>query len=80
VLTGFVFIIDAMRHGETGVVSPFRYAYMLFALLMSLVIFNERPDAISWLGIALIIGAGLYMVHRERVVRSARSGGVQDPA
>jgi drug/metabolite transporter (DMT)-like permease len=69
VLVGYVFIIDAMRHGDTGVVSPFRYAYMLFAMLASLVIFHERPDAVSWFGIALIVGAGLYMVHREQKVR-----------
>jgi drug/metabolite transporter (DMT)-like permease len=68
VLLGYMLVIIGMRFGETGVVSPFRYAYMLFALLSSLVVFRERPDAWSWLGILLVIGSGLYMVHRERVV------------
>ncbi len=68
VLGGYVFIIMAMRNGPTAVTSPFRYTYMLFATLSSLIIFQERPDTLSWLGIALIIGSGLYMLHRERVV------------
>jgi drug/metabolite transporter (DMT)-like permease len=70
VLAGYFFIIIAMRRGETGAITPFRYAYMLFAMLSSFLIFRERPDAWSWLGIALIIGAGLYMIHRERIVRA----------
>jgi hypothetical protein len=24
------------------------------------------PDAVAWLGIALVLGAGLYTLHRER--------------
>jgi drug/metabolite transporter (DMT)-like permease len=68
VLGGYAFIIIAVRHGPTAVTSPFRYTYMLFATLSSLIIFHERPDAWSWIGIALIIGSGLYMLHRERVV------------
>jgi drug/metabolite transporter (DMT)-like permease len=72
VLVGYVFIIIAMRHGATGVVSPFRYASMVFAVLSSVLIFNESPDRLSWFGIALIVGSGLYMVHRERAVRAIK--------
>jgi drug/metabolite transporter (DMT)-like permease len=68
VLCGYALIIIAVRHGPTAVTSPFRYTYMLFAVLSSLLIFRENPDAWSWAGIALIIGSGLYMLHRERVV------------
>ena len=73
VLLGYGLVIVGMRFGETGVVSPFRYSYMLFAMLSSLFVFREWPDALSWLGIAFVIGAGLYMVHRERVVGGRRS-------
>ncbi len=72
VLGGYVFIIIAMRHGPTAVTSPFRYSYMLFAVLSSLIVFRERPDLWSWCGIGLITASGLYMLHRERVV--ARRG------
>jgi drug/metabolite transporter (DMT)-like permease len=78
VLFGYGLVIVGMRFGETGVVSPFRYAYMLFALLSSLIIFHERPDAWSWAGIGLVVSAGLYMVHRERVVGGGAAVKAQD--
>lgn len=71
VLAGYALIIAATRLGDTAVVTPFRYAYILFALLSSWFIFKERPDLTSWVGIALVVGAGLYMVHREQARRRA---------
>ena len=70
VIAGFMLTIEAMRGGDIGVVQPFRYSFMLFAAAASLIVFRERPDLWSWLGIALILGAGLYTIHRERVRRS----------
>ena len=67
VLGAYVFGIIAMRIGLTSVTSPFRYTYMLFATLSSLFVFHEQPDAGSLAGIALIIGAGLYLLHREQI-------------
>jgi drug/metabolite transporter (DMT)-like permease len=67
VTTGYYFAIVSMRTGETAVVSPFRYSAMLFALLSSLLIFGERPDAVSMLGVAIVMAAGGYTFHREQV-------------
>ena len=34
---------------------------------------HEVPDLLAWSGIALLVGAGLYILHRERVrAREAR--------
>lgn len=68
ILGGYAFAIVAMRHGPTAITSPFRYSYMLFATLSSMLVFHERPDMWSLAGIALVTGAGLYMLHREQVV------------
>lgn len=68
VLTGYVFIIIASRSGDAAACAPFRYTYIVFALLSSILVFNETSDALSWIGIALIVGSGLYMLHRERVL------------
>lgn len=59
--------IVAMRVGEIAVVAPFRYSLVLLALLLSYVVWGHAPDHISMLGIALIVGAGLYLLHRERI-------------
>lgn len=68
VLTGYVFIIIASRSGDAAACAPFRYTYIVFALLSSILVFNESSDLVSWIGIALIVGSGLYMLHRERVL------------
>ena len=69
VLTGmlaYYAITSASRTGEVSVVTPFRFSRMLFALLIGVTIFGERPDLATYLGAALIIGSGLYTFLRER--------------
>ncbi|WP_425039223.1 DMT family transporter [Primorskyibacter sp. S187A] len=61
-------IVSAMRLGDVSYVTPFRYSRMVFALFIGIGIFGERPDLLTWLGIALIIGSGLYTFFRERRV------------
>ena len=56
----------AFRSGDMSVVSPFRYFYLFFAVLGGIVVFTEIPDWISLLGMALIVTAGVYLLHRER--------------
>lgn len=70
-LVGNVLIIKAFRIGEASFVSPFRYAVIPFSLLWGFLAFGERPDALALAGIALIVGAGLYTLSRERARRSA---------
>jgi drug/metabolite transporter (DMT)-like permease len=62
-------IILAFRIGEVSAISPFRYTIMVWALLSGYLIWGEVPDRWSLLGIAIIVGSGLYVVHRERVRR-----------
>ncbi len=66
---GYYGAIIAMRSGEIAVVAPFRYASMLVALLWGYVIFGEVPDLVTYLGIAIVVGAGVYTFHRESVRR-----------
>ncbi len=63
---GYALIIIALRTGDVGVVSPFRYAIMLFALLASAAVWGEVPDRWAMVGIVIVCSAGLYTVHRER--------------
>jgi S-adenosylmethionine uptake transporter len=38
--------------------------------VLGLVIFNEFPDPLTWLGVAIIVGSGIYMFHREAKLAS----------
>jgi len=66
-LGGYVSMIVAMRNGEVSVATPFRYSGMLAALFAGWLIWNEVPDTLSLIGIAIVCAAGLYTLHRERL-------------
>lgn len=56
----------AMRMGEVGAVTPFRYTRLIFAMIAGMAIFGERPDIWTLGGSAIIVLAGIT------VLRSAR--------
>lgn len=62
---GFVLITYAMRHGELAVVQPFRYAILLWAVLIQIVVFSAWPDSLTLLGGAILVATGLYTLYRE---------------
>ncbi len=58
-------LVGSMRVGELSFVTPFRYTRMLFALIVAVLVFGERPDALTLIGAAIIVGAGLFTLWRE---------------
>lgn len=66
-------ITQASRIGEISVITPFRYARLIFALIIGTLVFKEQPDVITLSGAALIIGSGLYTFARERFRKRALS-------
>jgi len=58
-------IVAAMRVGEVAVVTPFRYTRLVFALVIGVAVFAERPDAWTLAGAAVIVASGLYTLMRE---------------
>ena len=66
-------IVAAMRVGEVGFVTPFRYSRLLFALVIGVAVFGESPDALTLIGAAIIVASGIYTVLRERRLQRALS-------
>ena len=64
---GAYFISNAYRISKAGIVAPFEYVAIPFAIFWSITIFGDWPDIGSWLGIVLITGAGLYVVYSETI-------------
>lgn len=69
-LFAYYAIVAAMRVGEVSFVTPFRYTRMIFALILGIAVFSERPDTLTLLGAAIIIASGIYTVWRERKHRT----------
>ena len=64
---GAYFISNAYRISKAGIIAPFEYVAIPFAIFWSITIFGDLPDIGSWLGIVLIAGAGLYVVYSETI-------------
>ena len=62
----YAFGVIAMRTGELSVVAPFRYFQIPSAVVLGYLIWDHIPDRVSFLGIALVLIAGLSVVLRER--------------
>jgi drug/metabolite transporter (DMT)-like permease len=59
-------MITAFMYAPAGVIAPYSYAMLVFAAIIGYVVFGNLPDLTTWIGMALIVGAGLYIAHRER--------------
>ncbi len=63
--TSQICLIRALSLGEAGMLAPFAYVGLLSATMIGAVVFDEWPDIWTWVGGAMIVGAGLYVWARE---------------
>ncbi|MDG1737717.1 MAG: DMT family transporter [Paracoccaceae bacterium] len=66
-ICAYYLVTAAMRIGEVAVVTPFRYSRIIFALIISVVVFSEQLDSFTLVGAALVIASGLYTMWRENL-------------
>ena len=66
--TGHQLIVFALGRVPASVAAPFQYLEIIGATALGYLLFRELPDGQTWLGIALIVGAGLYVIYREQRV------------
>jgi drug/metabolite transporter (DMT)-like permease len=69
---GLTLLTQAYRVAQSSTVAPFEYTFMFWGVLWGWLFWNDLPDRLGWAGIAIIIGAGLYVLHRERVGTGAQ--------
>jgi drug/metabolite transporter (DMT)-like permease len=64
----YYLIVVAMRAGEIGVVAPFRYVVIVWAIILGFLVWGDRPNTLTLIGTAIIIATGVYTFHRERLL------------
>jgi len=70
VATGHFLIVIAFRGSvDVSAIAPFRYTLLIWAGICGYLAFGEVPDRTAIFGSALIVGSGLYALHREVVRR-----------
>lgn len=63
---GQVLLTEAFRMGEASQVAPLEYTALLWTVLIDAAAWGKLPDAMTWLGAAIIVAGGLYLLRRER--------------
>jgi drug/metabolite transporter (DMT)-like permease len=54
-----------MRTGAVGSITPFRYARLVFAVVLGVGVFGERPDAATLAGSAIIVACGVILLTKR---------------
>jgi drug/metabolite transporter (DMT)-like permease len=68
--TGHYLFIHAYRLAPASTIAPFLYLQLLSMVGFGYIVFNDLPDVWTLAGSAVIIGSGIYLIHRERVTRA----------
>lgn len=58
--------ILAYRNAEANFVAPFEYTALLWAVTNGVLFFGDFPDSYTWLGAAIVVSAGIWMLWRDR--------------
>jgi drug/metabolite transporter (DMT)-like permease len=70
-IAGFYGLVQAYRLAPAGVVAPFEFTAIAWGALWGFALWDEVPDRLAMLGVAIVVASGLYLLHRERVASRA---------
>lgn len=65
---GHLLVVHAFQRAPAGLLAPFQYVEIVGATILGLIFFGDFPDAVTWVGVAIIVGSGLYVFHREAAI------------
>ncbi len=61
-----VALTEAFRRGEASLVAPLEYTALVWGTLLDVTLWGVLPDRVTWIGAAIIVASGLYLLRRER--------------
>jgi drug/metabolite transporter (DMT)-like permease len=72
---GYMFAVMVMRVGDIGLIAPFRYTSLLWAILFGWLLFDNLPDQLTLIGAGVVVATGLYTLFRQRqlMLRAAKA-------
>ena len=78
---GHFLLIKAVELERAPVLSPFGYTQLIWVTLFGYLIFGQWPDSHAFIGMAVIVGSGLYVAwdiaHGATKSRTRRSSDIQ---
>jgi drug/metabolite transporter (DMT)-like permease len=63
----------ALKFAPSATLAPLHYCEIVTAVILGYLIFGDFPNRLTWIGIAIIVSSGLYIIHRERLTAKAKA-------
>jgi drug/metabolite transporter (DMT)-like permease len=63
---GHLMVVRAFRLAPLSTLAPFQYFEIISATALGFLLFGEFPTPLKWLGVAIIVASGLYIIWSER--------------
>ncbi len=63
----------ALRAAPSTLLAPLHYLELVSAVTLGYLIWGDFPNPVAWAGIGIVIGSGLYIIHRERIAARHRA-------
>jgi drug/metabolite transporter (DMT)-like permease len=70
-VSGHIALTAAFGKAQVSAIAPFEYTSLIWVVLLGYVLFQDIPSMQVWLGAAVVISCGLYMMYRESLHRHA---------
>jgi drug/metabolite transporter (DMT)-like permease len=74
-----VLLTESYRHAPASLIAPFDYSSMIWAFILGYALFGEVPTVYVFVGAAIVAGAGLFVIWRERQLGLRRIREVEGP-
>lgn len=68
---GMSLITQGYRFAPAAVIAPFDYSALLWAVILGWLLWGDLPGPNVWMGSAILVASGLYILHRETRRRPA---------
>jgi drug/metabolite transporter (DMT)-like permease len=74
-LSGYahMLVVRAFRMAPLSLLAPFQYFEIISATVLGYAIFGDFPTPSKWLGIAIIVASGLFIIWREHKSRRVKA-------
>jgi drug/metabolite transporter (DMT)-like permease len=57
----------ALKYAPASTLAPLHYLEIISAVFLGYMVFGDLPNWMTWAGIVVIVGSGIYVIHRERL-------------
>ena len=65
-------VLSAFRFGQASLIAPFHYMHIVGATFFGYLFFSEFPDPLTWIGVIVVVGSGLYIAVRENKIQAEK--------